>query len=107
MFPNTLNFEDDICLNFPLPKGKIAQKWRDSKIDLKSESNELKYFSSKNFIETFYFKIRDFLNKNKIEAAIEKYNLYDFNIYHFDGGMDFFRDLRFAKELKRRGKKII
>ncbi|MBK9403863.1 MAG: hypothetical protein IPN57_04925 [Ignavibacteria bacterium] len=27
--------------------------------------------------------------------------MYDFDIYHFDGGMDLFRDLRFAKELKK------
>jgi hypothetical protein len=33
--------------------------------------------------------------------------LFDYDIYHFDGGMDLFRDLRFAKELKKRGKKIV
>ncbi|MEZ4691087.1 MAG: hypothetical protein R3A12_13370 [Ignavibacteria bacterium] len=58
-------------------------------------------------MEKIYFDLRDLKNKNKIESLIKDKGLYGFDIYHFDGGMDFFRDLRFAKELKRRGKKIV
>lgn len=101
IYKNTLDFEEDISMNLPIRTGKLAKKWRDSKIE------ELRYYKPKNFLEAAYFKFRDFKNKNNINYYIENYNLYDYDIYHFDGGMDLFRDLRFAKELKKRGKKII
>ena len=98
MFQNTLNFEEDISLNFKLPVSKAAKLWRDSKM------SGLKYYEPKNFLESIYFNLRDFKNRSEITALIDKHN---FDVFHFDGGMDFFRDLRFAKELKRRGKKIV
>lgn len=101
MFENTLNFEEDISLNFKLPVNKAAKFWRDSKI------TGLKYYEPKNILESTFFKLRDFKNLSKITALIDKHKLYDYDIYHFDGGMDFFRDLRFAKELKRRNKKVV
>ncbi len=106
LFKNTLNFDEDICLNFKLPSGKGAKIWRDSKIT-KSTSPIVRYNKPKNIIEKIYFSLRDEKNKNKINSAIKKYDLLSYDIYHFDGGMDFFRDLRFVKELKKRQKKII
>lgn len=101
IYKNTLDFEEDISMNLPLSKGKLAKKWRDSKID------ELKYYKPKNFFEKTYFILRDFKNRRKITSYIDIYKLFEYDIYHFDGGMDLFRDLRFAKELKNREKKII
>jgi len=101
MFENTLNFEEDISLNFKLPVNKAAKLWRDSKM------TGLKYYEPKNILESTFFKLRDFKNRSKITALIDKHELFDFDIYHFDGGMDFFRNLRFAKELKRLNKKIV
>ncbi len=106
LYKNTLNFEEDVCLNFNLPSGKNAKLWRDSKIE-GSFSRKLKYNKPKNIFEKLYFNLRDEKNKTKINRAIKEYGLFDFDIYHFDGGMDLFRDLRFAKELKKRGKKIV
>lgn len=101
IFRNTLSFREDITLGISIPTGKAAKKWRDSKI------KGLRYCEPENIIEKFYFKFRDFRNKGLINDAIGKYKLRDFDIYHFDGGMDFFRDLRFAKEIKSLGKKIV
>jgi glycosyltransferase involved in cell wall biosynthesis len=101
IYKNTLDFEEDVSINLPINTGKFAKKWRDSKID------ELKFYKPKNFLEATYFKFRDFKNRSKITSYIDNYELLDYDIYHFDGGMDLFRDLRFAKELKKRGKKIV
>ena len=83
-----------------------AKFWRDKKTVAKAVT-ELKYASPKNTFEKFYFGLRDRINSGKIVKAIKDFNMYDFDIYHFDGGMDLFRDLRFAKELKKRNKKIV
>ncbi|MBK6879069.1 MAG: glycosyltransferase family 1 protein [Ignavibacteria bacterium] len=106
MYRNTLNFEEDVCLGLRLPTGSIARKWRDSKVETLS-TNTRKISTPKNLPEKVFFKLRDYRNSPVIESAINQYGLYDFDIYHFDGGMDFYRDIRFAKELKRRGKKIV
>jgi glycosyltransferase involved in cell wall biosynthesis len=106
MYRNTLNFEEDICLSLNLPKGSIAKKWRDSKVETLPH-NTRRISTPKNLFEKMFFKLRDYKNSPVIKSAIDQYGLYDFDIYHFDGGMDFYRDIRFAKELKRRGKKIV
>lgn len=107
LYKNTLNFEEDVCINLPFHTGAKSKKWRDSKIAHTSHSNELKFYKPKNLFENVYFKIRDFKNKSPVEDVIDKYKLYDFDIYHFDGGMDLYRDLRFAKKLKKMNKKIV
>lgn len=106
MFSNTINFPEDISLNFKLPSGRSAKKWRDKKAGDTAPVG-IKYNSPKNLLEKIYFTLRDEKNRSRINEAIKRYDLFAYDIYHFDGGMDFFRDLRFAKELKRRGKKIV
>lgn len=106
IFKNTVSFEEDICLGFRLQENKAARAWRNSKVD-SAPAQGMKYNEPKNLFEKFYFYLRDEKNKRRINDAIEEYKLYDYDIYHFDGGMDFFRDSRFAKELKKRNKKIV
>ncbi len=110
-YKNTLKFPEDISLNLPTHTGKLAKNWRDSKIQetplYADKHKELKYYSPKNPIESVYFSIRDFRNTKKINKTIKEFNLNDFDIYHFDGGMDLFRDSRFALSLKDKKKKIV
>ena len=106
IYKNKLNFEEDISLNLELPQNKLAKKWRDNKIAPDTEPR-LKEYKPKNLAEEMYFGLRDLKNKNRINELIERYDLFDYDIYHFDGGMDFFRNISFAKELKKRKKKIV
>lgn len=106
LYKNTLNFDEDICLNFNLPSGRTAKRWRDSKVET-AKAVKLKYNEPKNIAEKIYFNLRDKKNQSQIDNAIKTYHLFDYDIYHFDGGMDFYRDLRFAKELKKLNKKIV
>lgn len=106
IYKNKLHFEEDISLNLELPQSNLAKKWRDTKISSPSAA-VLKEYRPKNFVEEIYFGLRDSKNKKKINELIEEHNLFDYDIYHFDGGMDFFRNLSFAKELKNRKKKIV
>ncbi|MBN8572240.1 MAG: glycosyltransferase [Ignavibacteria bacterium] len=106
IYKNKLNFEEDISLNLELPQSSLAKKWRDKKVEAPSET-KLKEYKPKNIVEEFYFSLRDSKNKKKINELIEQHNLFDYDIFHFDGGMDFFRNISFAKELKKRNKKIV
>lgn len=106
---NYHNFPEDICLNLPLPNFKLAKLWRKKKV-IDSNVSTLKsapVFQPKNFFEKVYFNISDLIKKSIVEEVIEKYNLDEFEIIHFDAGLDFFRNSLQAKKWKRQGKKIV
>jgi len=106
---NTLDFPEDICLNLPLPNFSLAKKWRRQKVanrEMQKRSGAI-YFEPKNILENIYFTISDFAKRSIIEEAIEKYNLNDFDIVHYDAGLDFFRNAAQAIKWKKQGKKIV
>ncbi len=106
---NPTQFKEDICLNLPLPNFKFVKAWRRKKVS-EREKNKISTapeFKPNNFIERYYFRINDFLKKKKISEVIEKYKLDDFDIIHYDAGLDFFRYPHVAQKWKREGKKIV
>ncbi|MCX6150164.1 MAG: hypothetical protein NTX22_06550 [Ignavibacteriales bacterium] len=105
--PNT--FPEDICLNLPLPNYKLAKLWRRKKMVSREAENPsiVPAFEPKNILEKYYFQFNDKLKRNIIEKTIEQYNLNDFDIIHYDAGLDFYRDSSQAKKWKNEGKKIV
>ncbi len=107
------NFPEEISLDFRISRNYFARFWRQIKVSKNILSVEKKeksyplYFEPKNFLESLYFDLREVLRSKKISEFIEKYKLYDYDIIHYDGGMDFFRDSRIAKQWKTDGKKIV
>jgi len=106
---NTRDFPEDICLNLPLPNFDLAKKWRKKKVELieKIGTEKVKYFEPKNFLEKLYFNWNDFSKKSIVEKAISKYSLNEFDIIHYDAGLDFYRNAEQALKWKRMGKKIV
>ncbi len=109
------SFPEDICLHIPLPHHPIAQWWRSSKQRQMSSAAHrsdkpdiyLPLHGPKNFFERAYFLLDDRRRESIVRRAIEEYGLNDFDIIHYDGGLDFFRDCRLAKQWKNQGKKIV
>lgn len=106
---NDKDFPEDICLNLHLPKSDLAKKWRKKKIEITESqfADKLHFFEPNNLFEKIYFKLSDFFRRTSIQDAILKYNLNDFDIIHYDGGMDFYRNSSQATEWKKQGKKIV
>jgi glycosyltransferase involved in cell wall biosynthesis len=106
---NERDYPEDICLNLPLPEFGIAKMWRRKKVIDKEKNNPngIPVFTPRNIVEKFYFDINDRLKKKKIEEAIQKYSLNDFDIIHFDAGLDFYRYPSQAVKWKKQGKKIV
>jgi len=102
-------FPEDICLDLPLPYQYLAKILRKRKIKSLEEKERVTahYFQSKNLLDKTYYKIYDYLIQPKIEKAISDYSLDDFDIIHYDGGLDFYRDSRQALKWKEKGKKIV
>ena len=54
-----------------------------------------------------FLKLKVLIWRPKIEEAIDKFDLYDFDIYHFESGMDFLKNEFFVKKLNQLRKTII
>jgi hypothetical protein len=108
MHENPLDFTEDICLKLPLPQGKFATRWRLNKAETgNSTAATAPFFQPRNFLEKIYFQLEDAKRNKNVFDTIAKYDLDSFDIIHFDGGLDFFRDSRMAKRWKMMGKKIV
>jgi glycosyltransferase involved in cell wall biosynthesis len=116
MYQNQNQLESGICLNLPLiSTSRLYLKYRHwyYKIfrgglgDYQEKEGYPPIWEPNSFIERLYFIIRDWIWHFYIDKAIEKYNLYNYDIYHFEWGLDLYRDCRFAKKLSKNNKPII
>lgn len=112
---NVQTFPEDISLNLPLHRNTLAQWWRAKKQHAARPAREntagqitsLRVHAPRNILESAYFTFDDFRRRRRVEEAIERYGLDEFEIIHYDGGLDFFRDSRIATRWKKQGKKIV
>lgn len=102
-------FPEDICLNLPLPNQSLAKKLRRKKVlELeKTDRSTAHYFQTKNIFDKSYYFFYDLFSQTRIEKAISDYGLNDFDIIHYDSGLDFYRNSRQALKWKKQGKKIV
>lgn len=102
-------FPEDICLDLPLPNQTLAKLLRKKRVNELEEKqrDSAHYFTPKNFFEKTYYAFYDSLIQPKIEKAISDYSLDDFDIIHYDGGLDFYRNAKQAIKWKKQGKKIV
>ncbi|UCH09810.1 MAG: hypothetical protein JSU61_11435 [Fidelibacterota bacterium] len=115
-FPSAYGFRDDICLNLPftphtpLPMRLRHWLYRHTKSP-KGNWTELDgsppLWQPKTTLERAFFAFRDQLWRLWVEPAIEKYNLLDFDIYHLEGGLEFYRHGGFVRRLAEQGKIIL
>ncbi|MFA4907109.1 MAG: glycosyltransferase [archaeon] len=113
-FKSSGGFAEDICLNMPLIAAKpwfIKPRLAFIRhVDRREPYRELPGYPplwNPPHWQKRLFRLREKLWQPIIEKAIRKYGLEDFDVYHFEWGTDFFRNARFAKRLKARGKKIV
>ena len=113
---NFFTFPEDICLNIPLPRHRLARLWRTIKkgrtervagSSAQNPDTYLPVHKPNNAFESLYFRWDDSRRERIVLQAIETHKLDDVEIVHYDGGLDFFRDARVAKRWKEEGKKIV
>lgn len=109
-------FEEDICLdlpfNFTRPLLKrirhgLYQLYRGKEGYHKAREGFPPIWEPEGHFDKGFLVWKEKQWHKIIQSSIEKYKLYDFDVVHFESGMDFYKDARFARELKKRGAKII
>jgi len=105
------NIQEDICLNKKIFDPYLLHKIRAIKqkkhIQTINATNSTVIYKPNNIFELAYFKFKDFFASIEFNKLSPKYNLNDFDIYHFHGGVGFFKDSRWIKKLKKMNKFII
>ena len=116
MYKSLNQSEPGICLNLPFisskpnyltARHKYYEIFRGGLGDYQELDGFPPTWEPNSFLEKSYFKFRDWIWSFYVEKAIRDYNLFNYDIYHFEWGLDFYRDCRFAKELSKRNKPII
>ena len=102
---NDLTFPEDICLHLPLFRDPVTQHWRRFKAAHTSAHPPV--LRARNMVERAVFYLDDRFRIGRVQSCIDKYGLDEFEIIHYDGGLDFFRDARVARRWKASGKKIV
>ena len=104
-----IDFQEDLCLNLPLPEFKLAKLWRSKKVNEIHQDTKIAapFFSPKNIFEELYFNWSDGQRKALVDEVIARLNLNEYEIVHYDGGLDFFRNPTQALKWKKEGKKIV
>ncbi|MDP8240751.1 MAG: glycosyltransferase [Candidatus Hatepunaea meridiana] len=113
-FHNQFGFEEDLCLDlWGMPITDWVHKLRSflnriqSAPDLPELNGNPPVWRPNSVMEAILYRVRDIKNNSRIKRAISKWNLNDFDIYHFEQGIDLFRSGHWIKELQKRGKGIV
>ena len=112
-FYEALNkYEEDICLNLPFVGHmewfqKVKRLVKAGSLNVPFTGTTERIFWTPSFTEKILLSFRDMIWTPLVNRAAKKYDLWDYDIYHLEGGMSFFRDGRDILPLKKKGKKIV
>lgn len=112
-FYEALNkYEEDICLNLPFVGHmewfqKVKRLAKAGSLNVPFTGTTERIFWTPSFTEKILLSFRDMIWTPLVNRAAKKYDLWDYDIYHLEGGMSFFRDGRDILPLKKKGKKIV
>lgn len=113
-FESKFGFKEDLCFNLRLMPDKlwinklrIALKQVHGEQDVVDLAGDPPFWKTSSKFASLLFRIRDFLNSSRIEAVISEHGLNDYDLYHFEQGVDPFRDCRWIQKLSKMGKGIV
>ena len=105
-------YEEDICLELPFV-GPMEWLWtlkrlvRAGSMKVPFTGTRERIFWHPSKVEAPLQWFRSLIWNPRIRKAARKYGFWDYDIYHFEGGVSFFRDGRDVRKLKEKGKKIV
>ena len=115
-FRSPKKLQEDICLdlafNFTKPfmskmRNEIYKTYRGNEGYFKEKNGFPPFWKTEGMLDHAFLKFKDWLWRPKINKVIKDYDLLDFDVYHFESGMDFLKNEFFVKKVHTLGKKII
>ncbi len=115
-YPSPMGFADDIALRLPLVHGSRLYeplrerfyRWTRGPLYAAGKlPGNPPVWRPRNPLERLFFALRDRLWRLKIEPAIRAHDLLNFDIYHFEWGLDLYRNGNFISRVADRGKALL
>lgn len=115
-FHSPKGFREDICLNLPFNftkplmknlRHKVYQLYRGKQGYHKEKEGYPPVWKPEGRLDAAFIAWKEKRWNPLISTAIEKYHLLDADIVHFESGMDFYKDARFAARVKNAGAAIV
>jgi glycosyltransferase involved in cell wall biosynthesis len=108
-------YEEDICLHLPLLKGtsfhqalkRVMDRAHGNRPKLDRRPDSVPQWRPRSRAEAAFFRFRERLWRPTIERAIREHGLDGFDVYHLESGVEFYRDARFLRAMKARGKRVV
>jgi len=116
LFPDPRGYEQDICLHLPFidfAPTRVLKRWVSDPQKMKIVNTMPRpdsipiVWQPHTRLEKILVSLRDGLWRSKIERAIRRYHLDQYDVYHLDGGLGLYRNALFIKMMKARGAQII
>jgi len=105
-------YPEDICLDLPFV-GPMEWLWKVKRLigagsmRVPFTGTTERIFWTPGRLERALMGMRNAVWTPRVNRAAREYGLWDFDVYHLEGGMSFFRDGRDVKRLKAAGKRIV
>lgn len=115
-FHSPKGFREDICLNLPFNftrpflktlRHRVYQLYRGKAGYHKEKTGYPPVWEPEGRLDAAFIAWKEVRWHPLIQAAINRYQLLDADIVHFESGMDFYRDARFAAAARERGAAIV
>lgn len=103
-------YKEDICLDLPLisfPGSLFLKNLVKSNFSKDNRQNNLPRLREYSSLEKPLFKLRDRYWGTRIDSFLNDFDIYDFDLYHLDGGVGFYNDSRIIKQVSNRKKTIV
>jgi hypothetical protein len=114
--PSRRGYEDDLCLHYPLVGSGLVEELKEV-LGVGTRIRRVEYGSlpgggvdtaaPDSVLGRTFFELRDRLWRRKLLEAEKRWHLFDYDIYHLEGGLGFLRSGGIVRQLKDRGKKIV
>ena len=116
LFQTRHNYDPGYCLNLPLISSNsfylnfrhhYYKYYQGKEGSFKEKDGFPPVWEPNSYLEKQYFRFRDWLWHFKIEKSIEELDLFNYDIYHIEWGLGFYRDGSFVNKLAEMGKHIV
>ncbi len=114
--PSQRGYGDDLCLDYPLVGSGIIEELK-KKLGIGTPIRQVDHGTVPeggigtaepvSAVERIFFRLRDNLWRRKLREAVKSLGLFDYDIYHLEGGLGFLRSGEVVQQLRDRGKKIV
>ncbi|MEK7728917.1 MAG: glycosyltransferase [candidate division KSB1 bacterium] len=109
-------YEEDVCLELPFLRSR-GVRWMKQAVSQPARlqiSNRILQsaaapprWQAHSWAEKGLIALREHIWQARIARVMREIDFWNFDLYQLEGGLEFFRDGRTVRELKRRGKKIV